>query len=248
MRLCVILYIRLFLSAWSLRFLRSLREKHKTIFYTPKTSSCCYILFLFALGNGNCPVKFLLFFRTRISRITRTAGRASQSLWGGNLLIAYEPKVAQAIASEYHPDGIRVIRLWLRNIHPAWRLTCATFGSCSPKHRKSRFFGWISLIGLVWGQRSIKQRVIYIYRTAIKKKEGGCDQHVTTSFLKTMFIQMLLESWRQYPAFPRARAGVFRGGSPYRLPSGGEWGGCVRELLQVRAQPYLLSCKEMPFW
>ena len=71
MRLCVILYIRLFLSAWSLRFLRSLREKHKTIFYTPKTSSCCYILFLFALGHGNCLVKFLLFFRTLISRITR---------------------------------------------------------------------------------------------------------------------------------------------------------------------------------
>ena len=29
------------------------------------------------------------------------------------------------------------------------------------------FFGWISMRGLVWVQLSIKQRVIYIYRTAI---------------------------------------------------------------------------------
>ena len=44
-----------------------------------------------------------------------------KSLRNVTLLISYEPKVAKAIASEYHPDGIRVIRLWLRNIHPAWR-------------------------------------------------------------------------------------------------------------------------------
>ena len=83
-----------------------------------------------------------------------------------SLLIAYE-------LHEYHPDGIRVIRLWLRNIHPAWRLTCATFGSChswnscSLKHRNSRFFRLNIYEGLVWVQLSIKQRVIYIYRTAI---------------------------------------------------------------------------------
>ena len=45
-----------------------------------------------------------MFKRTRIARITRTKGRVSQSLRGVALLIAYE-------LHEYHPDGIRVIRL-----------------------------------------------------------------------------------------------------------------------------------------
>ncbi len=45
-----------------------------------------------------------MFKRTRIARITRTEGRASQSLRVLSLLIAYE-------LHEYHPDGIRVIRL-----------------------------------------------------------------------------------------------------------------------------------------
>ena len=40
------------------------REIHKTILYTTKTSSCCYILFLFALRQWELSGKFLLSFRT----------------------------------------------------------------------------------------------------------------------------------------------------------------------------------------
>ena len=84
-------------------------------------------IYLFILENRNCT--------------NNTNRRSRKSILAGCylLLIAYE-------LHEYHPDGIRVIRLWLRNIHPAWRLTCATCGSCyswnscSLKHRNSRFF------------------------------------------------------------------------------------------------------------
>ena len=46
-------------------------------------------------------------------------------------------------------------------------LTCAPFGSCSLKHRNSRFLGLNIYKGAVWVQQSIKQRVICIYRTPI---------------------------------------------------------------------------------
>ena len=46
-------------------------------------------------------------------------------------------------------------------------LTCATFGSCSLKHRISVFFRLNLYKGLVWVQQSIRQRVICIYRTAM---------------------------------------------------------------------------------
>jgi hypothetical protein len=149
--------------------LRSLREIHKTIFYTTKTSSCCYIPFLFAFGQWELSGKIYLFILENTNCTNNTNRRSRKSILAGcYLCLSHTNQRSRKQLHEYHPDGknscysplikkcssrmeIRVIR----EIRVLLNIEILVF------------FGWISMRGLVWVQLSIKQRVIYIYRTAI---------------------------------------------------------------------------------
>ena len=95
-----------------------------------------------------------MFKRTRISRITRISMRDEYFLIRGEY------------HEFYHPDGIREIRMRLANLN-LHSNSCYSWNSCSLKHRNTVFSRVQLYKGLVWVQRSIKQWVIYIYRTTI---------------------------------------------------------------------------------
>ena len=71
-----------------------------------------------------------MFKRTRISRISRTKGRVSQTMRDEYFLIRGE------YHEFYHPDGIRAIAFATFGSYAISKdntpqgLTCATFGSC----------------------------------------------------------------------------------------------------------------------
>ena len=93
--------------------LRSLREIHKTIFYRPKTSSCCYILFLFALRQWELSGKIYLCVLENTNCTNNTNPCVVLPC------LSHTNQRSRKQLHEYHPDGkirgidLRVLRFVL---------------------------------------------------------------------------------------------------------------------------------------